>query len=78
MVFWGKCPMNNANIDALYAGSLRINVAYVFSELFSIYKWCVTKVAFKGMAKPASNIIFPQWKSFQCANASNCAYFFAT
>ena len=28
--------MANANIDALYAGSLKINVAYVFSELFYI------------------------------------------
>ena len=27
-----KISMANANIDALYAGSLRINVAYVFSE----------------------------------------------
>ena len=27
-----KIPVANANVDALYAGSLRINVAYVFSE----------------------------------------------
>ena len=27
-----KISMANANIDALYAGSLEINVAYVFSE----------------------------------------------
>ena len=27
-----KIPMANANIDALYAGSLRIKIAYVFSE----------------------------------------------
>ena len=35
----------NANIVVLYAGSLRINVAYVFSEYLTFYKWCVTKVA---------------------------------
>ena len=34
-----------ANTDALYAGSLRIKIAYFVSELFYIYKWCVTKVA---------------------------------
>ena len=28
--------MDNANIDALYAVSLRLNVAYVFSEEFYI------------------------------------------
>ena len=33
------------NIDALYADSLRIKIAYFVSELFYIYKWCVTKVA---------------------------------
>ena len=33
----------NANIDALYAGSVRIKIRYFFSEKF--YKWCVTKVA---------------------------------
>ena len=38
--------MDNTNIDAHYAGSLILNVAYVFSELFfSFYIWCVTKVA---------------------------------
>ena len=40
-----KISMANANIDALYAGSLRINVAYVFLSNFTFYKWCVTKVA---------------------------------
>ena len=34
-----------ANINAFYAGSLRIKIAYFVSELFYIYKWCVTKVA---------------------------------
>ena len=28
--------MASANIDALYAGSLRIKIAYVISELFNI------------------------------------------
>ena len=37
--------MTNVNIDALYAGSLRIKIAYFVSEYFSLYKWCVTKVA---------------------------------
>ena len=37
--------MANANIDALYAGSLRIKIAFFVSEYFSFYKWCVTKVA---------------------------------
>ena len=31
-----EIAMANANIVALYAGSLRINVAYVFSELLII------------------------------------------
>ena len=35
--------MANANIDAHYAGGLRIKIAYFFSEKF--YKWCVGKVA---------------------------------
>ena len=35
--------MANANIDALYVGSLKIKISYFFSEKF--YKWCVTKVA---------------------------------
>ena len=38
--------MANANIDALYAGNLQINVAYVFfSSNLTFYLWCVTKVA---------------------------------
>ena len=37
--------MANANIDALYAGCLRIKIAYFVSEYFSFYKWCVNKVA---------------------------------
>ena len=37
--------MANANIDALYAGSLRLKIAYFVSELFYFYEWCVTKVA---------------------------------
>ena len=38
--------MGNANINALYAGSLRIK-KYHFSFLsnFTFYKWCVSKVA---------------------------------
>ena len=40
-----KISMANANIDARYAGSLGINVAYVLSSNFTFYKWCVTKVA---------------------------------
>ena len=46
--FWSdhnEISMGNANIDALYAGSLKIKISYLFSELFYIYKWCVTKVA---------------------------------
>ena len=31
-----KISMTYANLDALYAGSLRINVAYVFFEYFYI------------------------------------------
>ena len=37
--------MANANIDALYAGSLRLKVSYLFLNNFTFYKWCVTKVA---------------------------------
>ena len=37
--------MVNANIDALYAGSLRIKISYLFSEKLTFYKWFVTKVA---------------------------------
>ena len=37
--------MANANIDALYAGSLRIKIASVLFKYFTFYKWCVTKVA---------------------------------
>ena len=40
-----KISMANANIVVLYAGSLRINVAYVFSEKLTFYRWCITKVA---------------------------------
>ena len=40
-----KISMANANIDVLYAGSLRITVAYVFPSNFTFNKWCVTKVA---------------------------------
>ena len=40
-----KISMANVNINALYAGSLRINVAYVFLSYFTFNKWCVTKVA---------------------------------
>ena len=40
-----KIAMAIAKIDALYAGSLRIKIAYFVTELFYIYKWCVTKVA---------------------------------
>ena len=41
-----KISMANANINVLYAGSLRIKIAYFVSEKFSFYKWCVTKVAY--------------------------------
>ena len=37
--------MANANIDALYAGSLRITISYFFPRNVTFYKWCVTKVA---------------------------------
>ena len=37
--------MANANINALYAGSLRIKIAYFVLEKFLFYKWRVTKVA---------------------------------
>ena len=37
--------MGYANINALYAGSLRIKISYFFAEQFTSYKWCVTKVA---------------------------------
>ena len=38
--------MANANIDALYVGSLKIKKYHnSFSRNFTFYKWCVTKVA---------------------------------
>ena len=38
--------MANANIDALYVGSLKNKKYYIsFSRNFTFYKWCVTKVA---------------------------------
>ena len=37
--------MANANKDALYAGSLRMKIAYFVSEIFYSYKLSVTKVA---------------------------------
>ena len=40
-----KISLSDANIDALYASSLRIKIEYFVLELFYIYKWCVTKVA---------------------------------
>ena len=40
-----KISMADANIDALYAGSLRIKIACFFPGNFTFYKWCVTKVA---------------------------------
>ena len=53
--------MANANIDALYAGSLEINVAYVFPSNFTFYKWCVTKVAHCMIR--SHSLIFPNPKS---------------
>ena len=37
--------MANANIDALYVGSLKIKISHFFLRNFTFYKWCVTKVA---------------------------------
>ena len=37
--------MGNANIDALYAGGLRIKYHITFLSNFTFYRWCVTKVA---------------------------------
>ena len=37
--------MANANIDALYVGSLRIKYYISITSNFTFYKWCVTKVA---------------------------------
>ena len=37
--------MANANIDALYVGSLRIKYHISFPSCFTLYKWCVAKVA---------------------------------
>ena len=37
--------MANANIDALYVGSLRIEISHFFPSNFTFYKWCVTNVA---------------------------------
>ena len=46
--FWSdhrKILMVNANINALFAGSLRIKIWYFISEKSPFYRWCVTKVA---------------------------------
>ena len=40
-----KISMANANIVALYAGSLRLKIAYFSPKKFTFYKWCETKVA---------------------------------
>ena len=40
-----KISMANANIDALYAGSLRIKYQIAVTSNITFYKWCVTKVA---------------------------------
>ena len=37
--------MANATIDALYAGSLRLKCPISFLNIFTFYKWCITKVA---------------------------------
>ena len=37
--------MANANINALYAGTLRIKYHISFLRYLTFYKWCVTKVA---------------------------------
>ena len=38
--------MANANIEALYVGSLRIKKNHIsFPSNLTFYKWCVTKVA---------------------------------
>ena len=37
--------MNNARMNALYTGSLRIKISYFYPEKSKIYKWCGTKVA---------------------------------
>ena len=38
--------MGNANINALYAGSLRIKISFFFFlSNATFYMWCVTKVA---------------------------------
>ena len=38
--------MNQAHMDALYTGSLRIKISYFYPEKSNtFYKWCETKVA---------------------------------
>ena len=37
--------MANAYINALYVGSLRIKIHISFPSNFTLYKWCITKVA---------------------------------
>ena len=39
-----KISMTNANINVLYAGSLRIKKHMSFPSNFTSYKWCTTKV----------------------------------
>ena len=43
-----EISMAIANINALYASSLRIKKSYFFffSSNFTFYKWCVTKMAY--------------------------------
>ena len=40
-----KTSLAHANIDALYAGSLRLKISFLFPSNFTFYKWCVTKKA---------------------------------
>ena len=45
--------MANANIDALYAGSLRIKNSVFFPGNATFYKWCETKVAHCKSSRPS-------------------------
>ena len=51
--------MGNANIEALYAGSLGIKISYFFLRNYTVYKWCVTKVAHCTVLKTDA----VQWRS---------------
>ena len=67
-----KISMANANIVALYAGSLRLKIAYFSPKNFTFYKRCETKVAHciaGGYTLPEASSIMRALSGARCTDA---------